>query len=570
MPPEASNDLQRADGRSPLKTLVPGTRIGGYTLVRKISEGGMGEVYEGVQRVLKRRVAIKLLAGWAAGRANLRARFLREGETAARIRHHNIVEIYDIGVWEERPFIVMEYLDGKPLDELMRLDGAMPEQRIADLMLPVLSAVCAANDRGIVHRDLKPDNIFIAETDSGVEPKVLDFGISRVVTSHERLTMDAQQIGTPHYMSPEQARGESVDACSDQYSLGVVLYEMATGHLPRDHETPLNLLNMVAHQGFTPPRHHAPNMSDRLEMIILRAMGTTQADRYADLGDMMRELLPLASDPVRSYWSRELTLHAASSEDRISIRPPTAEPSEASLPALTAMPTRAPDLAVPPSPKVPAEAATLAANDDEARRELGGEVQGERADGTAEGRRSPWPWVSLVLLLALLGAGGWMWNNQSVQTGVPDPGSQTVPATAEGPTGAAGAETTALPEGELGTGSQAEPSAAEAPSDSLAQEGASAAPEPSQPPADEAALGQTASDAETSETATSPSSTPSPSVDAPRMNHGQMAERARGRRSAMEAAMNPPAAEAPSEPTMSPSMDGWRPTTSTDNIDPWN
>ena len=106
-------------------TLVPGTRIDGYTLVRKIGAGGMGEIYEGVQRVLKRRVAIKILAAWAAGRQDMRQRFLREGETVARIRHHHVVEIYDIGIWGDRPYIVMEYLEGKSLDEHMRLEGAM-------------------------------------------------------------------------------------------------------------------------------------------------------------------------------------------------------------------------------------------------------------------------------------------------------------------------------------------------------------------------------------------------------------------------------------------------------------
>ncbi len=288
-------------------TLVPGTRVGGYTLIRKIGQGGMGEVYEAFQRALKRRVAIKILADWASERDDLRARFLREGEVAARIRHHHIVEIYDVGTIENRPFLVMEYLEGKVLNEQLRLDGSMTAVEIAELMLPIMSGVAAAHDRGIVHRDLKPENIFLADTDSGIEPKVLDFGISHVLTSGIRLTMDAGQIGTPHYMSPEQARAEEVDGWSDQYSLGVMLYEMATGVLPRDHGNPLHLLRMVAEDGFPLPSTHDPTIDPRLERVILRAMEPLPHRRYADVRDMMTGLLPLASEAERAIWGRELS-----------------------------------------------------------------------------------------------------------------------------------------------------------------------------------------------------------------------------------------------------------------------
>ena len=286
-----------------------GTTIGPYTIVRLAGEGGMGQVYEATQRSLKRQVAIKVMAEWASARTDLRARFLREGEVAARIRHHNIVEVYDVGVWDEgggRPYLVMEFLEGMSLDERMRRVGIFNEAEAAEIMLPVLSAVAAAHDRGVIHRDIKPENIFLAEQDSGLVPKVLDFGISRVVTARVRLTMNAAQLGTPHYMSPEQARGETVDPRSDQYSLGVILYEMVTGQLPRDHDSPLKLLQMVSSGSFPPPTKHVPTLSKSVEGVVLRAMEGEPDERYTDLKDMALELAAGASPTTKAYWEREL------------------------------------------------------------------------------------------------------------------------------------------------------------------------------------------------------------------------------------------------------------------------
>lgn len=293
----------------------------------------MGEVYEGVQKVLKRRVAIKLLAGWAVGRADVTARFLREGETAARIRHRNIVEIYDVGMWDERPYMVMEYLEGRTFEEMLRFEAPMAEAEAVDIMLPVMSAVGAANDRGIVHRDLKPENIFIAQTDAGREPKVLDFGISRVVTSRIRHTVATEQLGTPHFMSPEQARGEADDVKTDQYAIGVVLFYALTGELPRDHEDTLKLIRMVGNDPPKAIRELAPNLSQHLEQVIVQAMAPKPEDRYSDIQDMMRAILPLASDRTRGYWESELNARAPSGERSLDKVAASERPTLPSTPA---------------------------------------------------------------------------------------------------------------------------------------------------------------------------------------------------------------------------------------------
>src|SRR5262249_43997968 len=155
------------------------------------------------------------------------------------------------GVFQGIPFLVMEYLEGQNLDDLLSLQGRLDIEPLTNIMLPVIAAVAAGHDQGVVHRDLKPGNMYLAKDLSGrMVPRVLDFGVSRLtgISAAERLTLaDSSVLGTPHYMSPEQAQGKSAEGPSDQYSLGVICYEAYTGRLPRDRPSLLELIQDVAH-----------------------------------------------------------------------------------------------------------------------------------------------------------------------------------------------------------------------------------------------------------------------------------------------------------------------------------
>ncbi|MFO0625529.1 MAG: serine/threonine-protein kinase [Polyangiales bacterium] len=215
--------------------LRDGAQLGRYRVLRRIGSGGMATVYEAEHGDLEKRVALKTLHPALTLDPEARARFLREGRAAARIRHPNVVEVFDVGQEGDTLYLVMEHLAGEDLGTLLGREGSLGVERLVDLLLPVIAAVMTAHEAGVVHRDLKPENIFLARARNGTTvPKVLDFGISKLsgVGAGPRLTGSAAMLGTPVYMSPEQARSGHVDARSDQYALGVILYECATGVLP--------------------------------------------------------------------------------------------------------------------------------------------------------------------------------------------------------------------------------------------------------------------------------------------------------------------------------------------------
>ncbi len=287
--------------------LAPGTSVGQYTIQRRIGAGGMGEVYEAVHTGLGKRVAIKTLRRAYAENDVVVARFLREGQLAARIRHPHIVDVTDVGMIDGLPCLVMEYLDGESLHAFFRREGALDLAQLVDLILPVLAAVDAAHVQGVVHRDLKPANIFLARGwNDDLSAKVLDFGISKIVEdAPSELTTDSTFLGSPHYVSPELARGErNLDARADQYSLGVILYEGATGVRPfaTKADTFMGLMYAIAQGDFEPPHLHRPGLPIDFERVILRAMAGKKSDRFPSVGALGRALLPFASPRARTIW----------------------------------------------------------------------------------------------------------------------------------------------------------------------------------------------------------------------------------------------------------------------------
>jgi len=323
---------------TPEATLAPDTRFGRYRVVRCIGVGGMGAVYEAVHDDLEKRVALKTLHPSMAREPEARARFLREGRAASRIRHPNVVEVFDVGQHDDTLFLVMEHLAGEDLAALIAREGPLSVERLVDLILPVIAAVATAHEEGVVHRDLKPENIFLAQTRNGaVQPKVLDFGISKVTgaPNAQRITGASSMIGTPLYMSPEQAQGAAVDGRSDQYAIGVILFECATGHVPFNAPELYPLLHAIVLGQHASPRSLRPELPADFEAVIERAMARDADRRYESLHTLGRALLPFASRTNRGLWREVFGAAPTPLQQPAFVAPPT--PVEAG-PASTLLP----------------------------------------------------------------------------------------------------------------------------------------------------------------------------------------------------------------------------------------
>ena len=279
--------------------LAPDTTLGSYRLIQQIGAGGMGEVWKAEDTRLGRIVAIKILPPSVASDADALARMRREARMAAQLNHPNIATIHSIDEANGQQFIVMEFVDGEPLNRLIR--RGMSEADICRVGRAVADALADAHAKGIVHRDIKPDNIIV----TGSRVKVLDFGIAKqvgVVSGDEKtatlVTQQGMILGTIHYMSPEQALGKPIDARTDIFSLGVVLYEAATGRLPFRGETVTETMTQIIRDEPEEPVRVNPRVSPGLNAIIQRCMKKNRDERFptaSTLGHALEEQLGRAS-----------------------------------------------------------------------------------------------------------------------------------------------------------------------------------------------------------------------------------------------------------------------------------
>jgi len=260
---------------------------GRYQIVRHLARGGMAEVYLARDLLLDRPVALKVLFPEFATDRSFVERFRREARSAANLNHPNIVSIYDWGEEEGTYFIVMEYVDGLTLRDLINRQGPLTANRAAEIGADIAGALQFAHVGGVIHRDVKPGNVLI--TTSRV--KVTDFGIARAGDPAESLTQAGAVMGTATYFSPEQAQGHVVDPRTDVYSLGVVLYEMVAGRPPFTGENPVSIAYQHVREEPVPPSAHNPDVPPVFDAIVAKAMAKNRANRYSSSDDLRADLL---------------------------------------------------------------------------------------------------------------------------------------------------------------------------------------------------------------------------------------------------------------------------------------
>lgn len=267
-----------------------GRVLGGrYELLHRLGRGGMADVFRAFDRVLERRVAVKVLSADRAEDESLFERFRREARTSASLNHPNVVSVYDTGIDDDVHFIVMELVEGPSLVELLQGEGPLEAARAVEILRPVAGALAAAHSQGLVHRDVKPANILF---DRAGTPKVSDFGIARVVSA---VTQTTSVYGSALYIAPEQARGATVDGRADIYALGCVLYELLTGRPPFVADTPLAVVYQHLHASPESPSRLRPGIPPALDAVVLRTLAKDPDDRYAHMDELRADLERLAA-----------------------------------------------------------------------------------------------------------------------------------------------------------------------------------------------------------------------------------------------------------------------------------
>jgi predicted Ser/Thr protein kinase len=260
-----------------------GKTLGQYQIVQLAGKGGMATVYKAFQPSLNRFVAIKVLPDHLAADDQFVARFKQEALSAAALRHPNILVIHDVGQDGNLHYIAMEFLEGRPLADVIQQAGGLDPRRVAGILEQVASALDFAHSRKVIHRDIKPANIFLSADD---HVTLVDFGIAKALSSAAGLTRAGMIVGTPEYMSPEQVDGRALDARSDIYSLGVVLYQMLTGYVPFGGESPSAVMMAHLTKAPMPPSQFSAFVTPGIESVVMRALAKNPNDRFASVREM--------------------------------------------------------------------------------------------------------------------------------------------------------------------------------------------------------------------------------------------------------------------------------------------
>ena len=405
-----------------------GTVLAGkYRIDKRLNEGGMGSVYQGTHVLMDKTVAIKVLRPSLAADEKIVARFSREARAASRISHPNALSVTDFGEDENGTvFIVMEFLSGRTLKQVIRDDGPLPLQRIVEITRQVGDALAAAHAQGVIHRDLKSDNIMLLDTTMAVDyAKVLDFGIAKINEPEGKfdggLTAPNLVIGTPQYMSPEQCSQDSeIDARSDIYSLGVILFEMLVGHVPFTGDSPTIVMMKHLQDPVPPVLEERPDVPPPVGRVVARAMAKVPDNRYQNVAELIEDLtiaagmiVPVPVPPPAASLSGQFK-NVSSDDDEVTMVRRREEYPVA--PAPVAAPRRAP-VTVPVQP-------------------VGHPPQGAQVGGSFN------PWKILIpsaVALLVVFAGIYAWTKSSpvdntntaqpTQTLAADPNSQPVQPT---------------------------------------------------------------------------------------------------------------------------------------------
>ncbi|MGB7339691.1 MAG: protein kinase [Phototrophicaceae bacterium] len=299
-----------------------GKIVSGYEILHPIGEGGMATVYLAKQQSMNRQVAIKVLPKHFVKDDTYMERFRREVDIASKLEHRNIIPVYDYGEYEGQPFIVMRYMHAGSLDDVLQNSPLNPDQ-IYQLLSQIAPALDYAHSKGVLHRDLKPSNVLM-DDDGGAF--LTDFGIARVVGDNSPGLTTQGVVGTPSYMSPEQAQGKELDGRSDIYALGVMLFEMATGRRPFENDTPYSIAVMQVTEQPPMPRNLNPNISSALEIVILKALKKSRDERY-QTGIALTEALKLAMENPQAVHDTEPRLQMSSYQEILADEP-TKPPSK--------------------------------------------------------------------------------------------------------------------------------------------------------------------------------------------------------------------------------------------------